>query len=99
MGSVRTPARHPGARCTHRCTVTWLTSTAFGKQLLHVAVRQAVAQAPAHRHTITSARKRHPEKAQPAGETRTGRAADVTGPACLDLPNRQRNGAERVNHQ
>jgi hypothetical protein len=61
---------------------------AFGEQVLDVAIREAIAQIPAHRHTITSAGKRNPANADRGGDQGRVGAECFTRQACLDLRGR-----------
>ena len=60
--------------------------TALSEQLLHIAVRQAVPQVPAHRHRDTSRGNRNPANAEDAPD-------EVTGSVSQGRPLAQRNRA------
>jgi hypothetical protein len=65
---------------------------AFGQQFLHVSIGKVEAQVPAHRDTIISGGNRNPVNADFGGDQERGRIDSLTGQACPDLANAQRNG-------
>jgi hypothetical protein len=70
--------------------------TAFGQQLLHIAVRQAVAMYQRTATMTTSAGNRKPPKAKRGSNHGPGRADSFTGQACLDPSRRQRNSTSWI---
>jgi hypothetical protein len=56
------------------------------KAFLHVAVGQAIAQVPPHRHHDHLGREPEPAKAESGGDEGQEREESFTGQACLDLP-------------